>query len=172
MKNAVQLICYVDRLGGTLPGLRELLSGPFAGLFGGVHLLPFFHPIDGADAGFDPVDHTQVDHRLGTWEDVHLLARDFDVMADVIVNHISCKSPQFLDYSARGDASSHAGMFLTLDSVFPRGATEKDLLAIYRPRPGLPFTPMTLADGGRRLMWTTFTSEQIACAQWRATDST
>jgi sucrose phosphorylase len=161
MKNAVQLICYVDRLGSTLPGLRELLSGPFAGLFGGVHLLPFFHPIDGADAGFDPVDHTQVDARLGTWQDVHRLAQDFDVMADVIVNHISCRSPQFRDYLARGDSSPHAGMFLTLDSVFPRGATQKDLLAIYRPRPGLPFTPMTLADGGRRLMWTTFTSEQI-----------
>ena len=49
MKNHVQLITYVDRLGGG--GLRELaalLDGPLAGLFGGVHLLPFFHPIDGA----------------------------------------------------------------------------------------------------------------------------
>jgi sucrose phosphorylase len=161
MRNAVQLICYVDRLASTLPGLQQLLRGPFAGLFGGVHLLPFFHPIDGADAGFDPVDHTEVDRRLGTWEDLHSLAQEFDVMADVIVNHISCRSPQFLDYVAHGDSSPHAGLFLTLDSVFPQGATQKDLLAIYRPRPGLPFTPMTLADGGRRLMWTTFTGEQI-----------
>jgi sucrose phosphorylase len=52
-------------------------------------------------------------------------------------------------------------MFLTFDGVFPNGATEQDLLAIYRPRPGLPFTPMTLADGSRRILWTTFTSEQI-----------
>ena len=105
MKNAVQLICYADRLGGTLPGLRELLAGPLAGLFGGVHVLPFFHPIDGADAGFDPIDHTQVDARLGSWKDVRALAGDVEVMADVIVNHISCRSPQFLDYSARGRAS-------------------------------------------------------------------
>ncbi len=161
MRNAVQLICYVDRLGGTLPGLQQLLSGPMKGLFGGVHLLPFFHPIDGADAGFDPVDHTQVDERLGTWENVRQLGQDLDVMADVIVNHMSCHSPQFLDYSSRGDSSPCAGLFLTLDSVFPSGATEQDLLAIYRPRPGLPFTPMTLANGDRRLFWTTFTSEQI-----------
>ena len=161
MKNAVQLICYVDRLGGTLRGLRQLLSGSFAGLFGGVHLLPFFHPIDGADAGFDPIDHTQVDARLGSWEDVRALAQELDVMADVIVNHISSRSPQFLDYSAHGDRSEYAGMFLTFESVFPHGASEEDLLAIYRPRPGLPFTPMTLADGGRRILWTTFTSEQI-----------
>lgn len=161
MKNAVQLICYVDRLAGTLSGLQELLHGPLRGLFGGVHLLPFFHPIDGDDAGFDPIDHTEVDARLGSWQDVKALAGDVELMADVIVNHISSSSPQFLDYSARGSHSIHAGLFLTLDSVFPRGATERELLAIYRPRPGLPFTPMTLQDGSRRILWTTFTSGQI-----------
>ena len=62
MKNQAQLIAYVDRLtGGTFRDLEALLDGPLAGAFGGVHLLPFFHPIDGADAGFDPIDHTQVD---------------------------------------------------------------------------------------------------------------
>jgi sucrose phosphorylase len=161
MKNQVQLICYADRLGGTLRGLRQLLAGPLSGLFGGVHVLPFFHPIDGSDAGFDPIDHTQVDERLGGWEDVRGLAEDVEVMADVIVNHISSHSPQFLDYSAHGAHSRYDGLFLTLESVFPQGATEQDLLAIYRPRPGLPFTPMTLADGSRRILWTTFTSEQI-----------
>src|SRR5690349_4811254 len=139
MKNHVQLITYVDRLGGG--GLRELaalLDGPLAGLFGGVHLLPFFHPIDGSDAGFDPIDHTQVDERLGGWDDVRALARDVEVMSDVIVNHISSHSPQFLDYSDNGGGGRYDGLFLTLDSVFRAGASEQDLLAIYRPRPGLP----------------------------------
>jgi sucrose phosphorylase len=161
MKNQVQLITYADRLGGTLHGLRDLLKGPLAGLFGGVHLLPFFHPIDGSDAGFDPIDHTEVDQRLGGWEDVRAIAGDIDVMADVIVNHISSLSPQFLDFSAQGKHSAYAGLFLTFDGVFPDGASERDLLAIYRPRPGLPFTPMTLADGSKRILWTTFTPEQI-----------
>lgn len=161
MKNAVQLICYADRFGGTLRGLRELLQGPFAGLFGGVHVLPFFHPIDGADAGFDPIDHTQVDARLGNWDDIRALAADVEVMADVIVNHISSSSPQFLDFSAQGEASRYAGLFLTLDGVFPDGAGEQELLAIYRPRPGLPFTPVMLADGTRRILWTTFTPAQL-----------
>ncbi|HXS31982.1 MAG TPA: alpha-amylase family glycosyl hydrolase, partial [Steroidobacteraceae bacterium] len=110
MKNAVQLICYADRLGGTLQGLRELLAGPLDGLFGGVHVLPFFHPIDGADAGFDPIDHTAVDPRLGSWKDVRELAADVDVMADVIVNHVSSRSPQFLDYAARVGHSPYAGL--------------------------------------------------------------
>jgi sucrose phosphorylase len=161
VKNRVQLIAYVNRLGGTFAGLRELLAGPLAGLFGGVHLLPFFERIDGADAGFDPIDHTRVDARLGTWDDAAALARETDLMADVIVNHISSRSPQFLALAEHGDRSSFAGLFLTFDSVFPNGATEQDLLAIYRPRPGLPFTTLTLNDGTRRIFWTTFTSEQI-----------
>jgi sucrose phosphorylase len=161
MKNQVQLIAYADRFGGSLRGTLELMQGPFTGLFGGIHLLPFYHPIDGTDAGFDPIDHCAVDHRLGNWDDVKAIADESDVMADLIVNHISSRSPQFEDYSAKGSASAFDGMFLSYESVFPDGATAKDLLAIYRPRPALPFTPMTLGDGSRRLLWTTFTAEQI-----------
>lgn len=161
MRNQVQLITYADRLGGTFPRLTALLRGPLAGLFGGVHVLPFFDPIDGADAGFDPTDHRQVDPRLGTWRDVEELGTVAPLMADLIVNHVSAASPQFQDLLARGDDSPTAGMFLTLDKVFPSGAREADLLAVYRPRPGLPLTPVTLADRSRRIVWTTFTSQQI-----------
>jgi sucrose phosphorylase len=162
MKNQVQLIAYVDRLsGGGLRELNALLAGPFAGLFGGVHLLPFFWPIDGADAGFDPIDHGKVDPHLGTWNDVRALSDHTGIMADLIVNHISSRSPQYLDFHERGDESPYSGMFLTFDRVFPNGAQESDLLQIYRPRPGLPFTKARLADGTERLLWTTFTSEQI-----------
>ena len=161
MKNRVQLIAYANRLGSTLAGLRELLAGPLSGLFGGVHLLPFFERIDGADAGFDPIDHTRVDARLGHWDDVAALGQEVDLMADVIVNHMSSRSPQFLGLVEQGARSGSAGLFLTLDGVFPQGATERDLLAIYRPRPGLPFTTFTLSDGTRRIFWTTFTPEQI-----------
>jgi sucrose phosphorylase len=162
MKNQVQLITYVDRFGGGgLKELTALLTGPLAGVFGGVHLLPFFHPIDGADAGFDPIDHTQVDPRLGDWSDIKALAQHVDVMGDVIVNHMSSQSPQFLDYSKHGNASPYAGLFLTMGSVFPNGATERDLLAVYRPRPGMPFTYTTLANGEKKFLWTTFTPQQL-----------
>ena len=144
MKNQVQLITYVDRLGGGgLQTLRSLLREYFPRAFSGLHLLPFYFPIDGADAGFDPVDHLRVDSRLGDWDDVTSLSRDWELMADVIVNHMSCDSPQFKDFSARGAQSQHKGLFLTFSSVFPEGASEKDLLALYRPRPGLPLTATT-----------------------------
>jgi sucrose phosphorylase len=162
MKNQVQLITYVDRIsGGGIPELRSLLNGPLRGLFGGVHLLPFFHPIDGTDAGFDPIDHTQVDPRLGTWDDLRELGKGFDIVADLIVNHVSALSPEFQDFSFHGQASEFAGLFLTLDRVFPEGAREKDLLRVYRPRPGLPVTYMRMQNGEQRLLWTTFTPQQI-----------
>ncbi|MHB1872183.1 MAG: alpha-amylase family glycosyl hydrolase, partial [Steroidobacteraceae bacterium] len=162
MKNQVQLIAYVDRLGGgRIADLERLLGGALEGLFGTVHLLPFFHRIDGADAGFDPSDHTRVDERLGGWADIGRLAQRLDIMADVIVNHISADSPQFQDFSRRGAASPYNGLFLTLDAVFPEGANERDLTAVYRPRPGLPLTPVTLKSGGKRILWTTFTPQQL-----------
>jgi len=162
VRNQVQLITYADRLsGGGLADLHRLLNGPLRGLFGGVHILPFFDPIDGADAGFDPVDHTAVDPRLGSWADVRALSRDVEVVADLIVNHISTGSAQFRDYSERGAASPYHGLFLTLGSVFPDGATEEDLLKLYRPRPGLPLTSATLKNAQKRILWTTFTPHQV-----------
>lgn len=161
VRNQAQLIAYADRLAGDLRGLGALLTGPLEGAFGGVHLLPFFDPIDGADAGFDPVDHLEVDRRLGTWEDVQAIASTHPVMADVIVNHISARSPQFQDFLAKGAASDAAELFLTLDGVFPDGVNETLLGKLYRPRPGLPLTAVQLGDGTKRIVWTTFTSEQI-----------
>lgn len=159
-RDGVQLITYADRLGGTMAGLKDVLDGPLAGVFEGVHILPFFTPFDGADAGFDPVDHTQVDPRLGTWDDVRAIGGDYTLMVDMIVNHVSADSPEFKDVVARGAESPHMGLFLTMSDVYPDGADESELIGIYRPRPGLPFTPMTLGSD-KRLIWTTFTPQQI-----------
>ena len=162
MKNKVQLITYVDRLsGGGLNELQTLLDGPLSGVFGGAHLLPFFTPIDGADAGFDPSDHTRVDPRLGDWNNVRELGERVELMADLIVNHVSRDSPQFQDFLRHVAKSPYAGMFLTYDRVFPKGASEAELLRIYRPRPGLPFAVVSLKTGEPRLLWTTFTPQQI-----------
>ena len=110
--NDVQLITYVDRLGGgDIKALNALFSNQLKGVFGGVHLLPFFYPIDGEDAGFDPIDHTEVDSRLGSWQDVGELGENMDIMADMIVNHMSAQSPQFQDVLANGQASPYWPLF-------------------------------------------------------------
>jgi sucrose phosphorylase len=162
MKNKVHLITYADRLGGgDIKALHRLLNGPLAGLFGGVHILPFYYAKDGVDAGFDPIDHRKIDPSLGGWADIKELGLDIALMADLIVNHVSSESPEFMDYYEKGDASVYKDMFLTMGSIFPDGATEADLLTIYRPRPGLPFSYVTLKNKQKRLLWTTFSKQQI-----------
>lgn len=159
MSRGVRLLAYADRLGGDLRRLGALLDGPLADL-AGVHVLPFYTPYDGDDAGFDPVDHAQVDPRLGDWDGLAALGARREVTADVVVNHLSHESPEFLDWRARGADSRHDGMFLTYDTVFPDGAGEAEITAFYRPRPGLPFAPYAVA-GERRLVWTTFMPTQV-----------
>lgn len=162
MQNKIQLITYVDRLGcKNLTALTELFQNEFNGLFGGLHILPFYYPIDGEDAGFDPIDHQLIDPQLGDWKDLKRLSQEVDIMADLIVNHMSANSIQFQDYLQKGNSSEYASLFLSFDSVFPDGATEKDILNIYRPRPSLPFTQFTFKDGSSKLIWTTFTDKQI-----------
>lgn len=126
MQNKVQLITYADRFGGsTISTLTATLRKHFSGVYEGVHILPFFTPFDGADAGFDPVDHTKVDPRLGSWDDVAELSKTHEIMVDTIVNHVSWESEQFQDVMKNGENSPFAPMFLTLSSVFPEGVTEE-----------------------------------------------
>ena len=160
MSATPQLITYPDRLAPDLPALRVLLDGPLSGAFGGVHVLPFFEAIDGADAGFDPTDHTVVDPRVGGWDDVRALAEGRTVCADLIVNHASTRSPQFLDWLEKGEASPYAPMFLTPEKVFGGVPSDDERAAIYRPRPTAPFTDVEFADGSVRAIWTTFGAGQ------------
>jgi sucrose phosphorylase len=160
VNEGVQLLCYADRLGGDIGGLRRLLSERLKG-FSGVHLLPFFVPFDGDDAGFDPIDHGSVDPRLGSWPDVRELAGEVALTTDLIVNHVSAQSMEFQDWLAKGEASEYAGMFLRYRDVFPDGGSEAEIAAFYRPRPGLPFTAYQGGDGSRLLLWTTFMPNQI-----------
>ncbi len=157
----VQLITYVDRLAGDLAGLVRLLDEKFTGLFGGVHLLPFFDPIDGADAGFDPVDHLRVDPRLGDWDDVLELSRHVSIMADLICNHVSRESEEFKSVSVDGKQSEYWDFFLKVSDVFPAGRENEEVARIYRPRPGRPFTRIALDCGETHDFWTTFTADQL-----------
>jgi len=162
LKNKIQLITYIDRIGCKNSNeLKLLLKTELKGIFEGVHLLPFFYPFDGEDAGFDPIDHQQVDKRLGTWNDIKALSSEVDIMADLIVNHVSAKSKAFKDYLEKGKNSAYESLFLTYDKVFPKGALEQDLLTVYRPRPGFPFASFEFSDGSKKLIWTTFTTNQI-----------
>ena len=153
------ILVYAERVGGNLGEIEKLLKGPLKD-FEGIHVLPFFHPYDGDDAGFDPIDHKIVDPRLGDWSDFKRISETHELTADLIVNHSSYLSPEFLDWQEKGEKSEYNGLFLTFDVVFPNGGTEEGITSFYRPRPGLPFTAYEV-DGRRRLVWTTFMPSQV-----------
>lgn len=101
LKNKVQLITYPDSMGGDLKTLHEILLKHFTDIAaGGVHILPPF-PSSG-DRGFAPLTYLEIEPSFGTWEDIQAIGEKFDVLVDLMVNHISRQSSYFQDFLAKG----------------------------------------------------------------------
>src|SRR5690348_5893540 len=97
VKNQVQLITYPDSLGGNLKTLNSVLLKFFSDILkGGVHILPPF-PSSG-DRGFAPLTYLEIEPAFGTWEDIRNISKNFDVLLDLMVNHISRQSLYFQDF--------------------------------------------------------------------------
>jgi sucrose phosphorylase len=155
-----QLLTYPDSLGGGLGALRRLLEGPLDGAFHGVHVLPPF-PSSG-DRGFAPVTYREIDPRFGSWDDVAGLAARHDVLLDLMINHISRRSPEFRNFERYGRSSPSANLFITLDKVWPGGVPPvADVARIFLRKPHAPFSTVTIEETGvREDVWTSFgTSE-------------
>lgn len=157
----MQLVTYANRLVGDLIELKSVLDDEFKGLFDGVHVLPFYYPIDGEDAGFDPIDHLAVDSKVGAWQAVSALAGGYRMMADIIVNHMSAGSKQFLDVLEKGESSDFWPLFLKKTDLFQSKKELKLIDEVYRVRPGNLFTPIALNNGEVHEFWTSFSANQL-----------
>lgn len=118
IQNKIQLITYADSLGGDLKTLKKVLEEYFQEVAGGVHILPFYP--SSSDRGFSPLNQTDVDARFGDWEDVSGIAGKYELMADLMVNHLSKQSPQFQDYLQKGDDSPYADWFISAEKFSRR----------------------------------------------------
>jgi sucrose phosphorylase len=165
VKNQVQLITYPDSLGGDLKALNNVLTKYFSDIFkGGVHILPPF-PSSG-DRGFAPLTYLEIEPEFGTWQDIRAITENFDVMLDLMVNHISRQSVWFQDFLKKGKESEFADLFLTLDKIWPDGkpvASDIDKMFLRRPA---PYSSFTIENSDKtEKVWTTFgkqdPSEQI-----------
>ena len=109
------LITYGDQVTEAgKPPLRTLaafLGDRVADLFTFVHILPFFPST--SDDGFSVSDYTEVDPRLGDWDDVAALARRFGLMFDLVLNHCSQKNIAFKRF--KRDDPRWGDAFLTAD---------------------------------------------------------
>lgn len=165
VRNQVQLITYPDSLGGDLKTLRTVLETHLADVFpGGVHILPPF-PSSG-DRGFAPTTYFEIDSKFGSWEDLRAIGERFDVMVDLMVNHISRESAQFQDFLQKGRESEHAELFITLEKLWPDGIIVQDDIDKMFLRRSRPLSTFPIANKDiEETVWTTFgktdPSEQI-----------
>jgi sucrose 6(F)-phosphate phosphorylase len=153
-----QLLTYPDSLGGDLRSLGDLLEGPLAGVFHGVHVLPPF-PSSG-DRGFAPLTYDRIDPRFGTWDDIRRIAAGHDVLLDLMINHISRQSEAFQDFQRHGRRSQSADLFITIDKIWRGGhPAAADIARIFLRKPDAPFSDVTIADTGEQeRVWTSFGS--------------
>lgn len=149
----VVLITYGDSIKSeNEPGLkvlRRFLKKYLTDEISFVHILPFY-PYT-SDDGFSVMDYTAVNPELGDWDDINNLRKDFKLMFDLVINHISQKSDWFQNYLAGKEPGK--GYFIEVDP-------EVDLSKVVRPR-SLPLLKEVETPEGKKHVWTTFSDDQI-----------
>lgn len=149
----VVLITYGDMVQEDgEPPLRTLarfLEAHVADVINGVHLLPFY-PYS-SDDGFAVIDYKEVDPALGDWDDVERVGRRFRLMFDAVINHISSESDWFQAFLR--DEEPYRDYFVVVEP-------DADLSQVFRPR-ALPLLTPVQTAAGEKLVWTTFSDDQI-----------
>lgn len=160
IENKIMLITYADSFGKNLKELKQVLDTWFKREVASVHILPFY-PSSG-DRGFAPIDYKKVDPDFGTWEDIEEIAKDYPLMFDFMINHLSRRSPEFLDFLEKHEESEYADMFLRFikfwDGGFP---TEEEIAVLNKRKPCAPCEKITFKDNAQEDIWCTFDDEQM-----------
>ncbi|WP_447553405.1 alpha-amylase family glycosyl hydrolase [Vreelandella sp. EE22] len=147
------VISYGDSItaDGTAPltVLDDFLRHYLADCISGVHVLPFF-PWS-SDDGFSVIHYREVNPELGDWSHIRQLARHFDVMGDLVLNHVSRESLWFVDYLSGS---------LPGRDFFIEVEPDTDVSQVTRPRSNPLLVPVATRRGTRHL-WATFSDDQI-----------
>ncbi len=147
------VITYGDQLYGTAaPPLRYLerfFSEQLDGIVTGIHILPFF-PYT-SDDGFSISDYRAVNPEMGSWKEVNEIAERFRLMVDLVLNHCSAHHRWFAGFKRQEEP--YRDYFITV----PPGT---DVSKVVRPR-ALPLLTEFETDAGSKLVWTTFSEDQV-----------
>ena len=131
LKNEIMLITYADSMGKNLKELHELLNQYYQDAVGGVHILPFFP--SSADRGFAPMCYDKVDEKFGDFSDVEALGKEYYLMFDFMVNHISASSVYFKDFLEKKDASAYKDMFIRYSQFWKNGEPTQEQTDLIYP---------------------------------------
>ena len=160
LKNEIMLITYADSMGKNLKELKAVLDKNYKNAIGGVHILPFFP--SSADRGFAPIKYDEVDKAFGSFDDIEELSKEYYLMFDFMVNHISAQSEYYKDFLEKKDASAYKDYFIRYSEFWQNGEpTQEQIDLIYKRKPRAPYIEAEFADGSKEKIWCTFSEEQI-----------
>lgn len=160
LQNKIMLITYADSMGKNLKELHEVLNKYYKDAIGGVHILPFFP--SSADRGFAPMCYDKVDETFGDFSDIEKIGREYYLMFDFMVNHISAQSEYFQDFLKNKESSLYKDMFIRYKEFWKNGEpTQEQIDKIYKRKPRAPYIEAEFADGSKEKIWCTFCTEQI-----------
>ncbi len=140
---------FLEKGEKPLRTLHKFLKHHVGSAVSTVHILPFFP--SSSDGGFAVMDYGRVDPDLGDWDDVEAIARDYRVMADLVLNHVSSRSAWFKGFLAGNER--YENYFISFDQPV-------DVSKVFRPREAPLLTQFDTA-GGTKYVWTTFGEDQI-----------
>jgi sucrose phosphorylase len=163
------LNAYPESIGRCLADTVRLLKRPeLRDAFSLFYILPTFFNSD-LDRGFSIIDY-DINEELVSRQDLdELRALGVMLKLDLVLNHLSVRSPQFQDLLRRGDDSVYRDFFLDWNAFWSEHGTmgpdgivrpnEAHLQLLFMRKPGLPILRVCFPDGSRRLYWNTFYQE-------------
>lgn len=144
----IVLLCYPDHVKEpnvkTLRTMRKFLKGYVKGYFNKIHFLPF-HPYS-ADEGFSVIDHYKVHKPFGTWSDIKKISKEFGLVSDLVINHVSTQSEWFKRF-LEGD-ERYKDFFIAFKQ-------KVDTSKVFRPRADPLLVPFETKEG-KKYVWCTF----------------
>ena len=114
-----------------------------------IHILPFY-PYS-SDDGFSVIDYKKVNPVLGDWKDIEDIGQKFNLMFDLVANHISSESIWFKEY-LQGNPK-YDDYFISIDK-------DTDLSSVTRARTH-PLLTKFKRKGEEIYLWTTYSPDQI-----------
>lgn len=146
----VYLITYGDAIQNknekTLKTLNDFLNEKFKNIITDVHILPMF-PYT-SDDGFSVVDYQKVDEKLGDFTTLEKFSKEYRLMYDFVVNHISKSSKWFVGYL--NEEETYKDYFIKYDERF-------DYKNVVRPRT----SDLISKYQNNKTAWTTFSEDQV-----------
>jgi sucrose 6(F)-phosphate phosphorylase len=179
LPNGVMFNAYPDSIGSKLSDTIKLLQQPeLRNVFSLFYILPTFFRSD-LDRGFS-ISSYELNDDLVSEDDLEALKQLHIVLKfDLILNHLSVRSPQFLDMLTKGDQSRYRDFFIDWNKFWEGEGEMSDegyiipnddhLNRLFMRKPGLPILFVRFPDGSERPYWNTF-YQQINYRELEADD--